>query len=153
LIWWRGAEIDLPDVQLDVAFQIKASTFRGETALAIEWMDFRETEMPSVEAAAPPLQIEVIDWRMKNLARVTLEEFQIAQQPSQGLATWADGGASAPFTVTRRYDLPQADILVIWSAPCGWRELVYAIERVRPTTIYLCATKPPTIVRSRSSSG
>ncbi len=41
----------------------------------------------------------------------------------------------------RRYDLPQADILVIWSAPCGWRELVYAIERVKPTTIYLCAAE------------
>jgi hypothetical protein len=41
--------------------------------------------------------------------------------------------------LARRYDLPQADVLVIWSAPCGWRELVYAIERVKPTTIYLCA--------------
>jgi hypothetical protein len=52
---------------------------------------------------------------------------------------WADGTASAPFAPARRYDLPQADVLVIWAAPCGWRELVYAIERVKPTTIYLCA--------------
>ena len=59
LIWWRGAEIDLPDAQLDVAFQIKTSTFRGETALSIEWVDFRETEVPiaACESRAPPLQI------------------------------------------------------------------------------------------------
>ena len=143
LIWWRGAENDLPDAHLDVAFQIKASTFRGETALTIEWLDFRETEAPIAvqpgRAAEPPLQIQVIDWRTKVLARVTLEEFQIAQQPSPGLAVWADGAASAPFAPARRYDLPQAGILVIWSAPCGWRELTYAIERVKPMTIYLCA--------------
>jgi len=139
LIWWRGAEIDLPEAHLDVAFQIKASTFRGETALSIEWVDFRETEVPITalegRVAAPSLQIEVIDWRAKNPAQITLQDFAAAQ----GLATWADGAASAPFTLTRRYDLAEADRLVIWSAPCGWRELVYAIERVKPTTIYLCA--------------
>lgn len=139
LIWWRGAEVDLPDGHLDVAFQIKTSTFRGETALAIEWVDFRETEVPIAEVVAPPLQIEVIDWRMKSLAQASLEDFQDAQRPAQGIATWADGTATAPFALARRYDLPQADILVIWSAPCGWRELVYAIERVRPATIYLGA--------------
>ena len=143
LIWWRGAEIDLPDAQLDVAFQIKTSTFRGETALSIEWVDFREAEVPIAalegRAAAPPLQIEVIDWRKQDLAMVTLTDFQAPQKPAQGLTIWADGAASAPFTLARRYDLPQADILVIWSAPCGWRELTYAIERVKPTTIYLCA--------------
>jgi single-stranded-DNA-specific exonuclease len=135
LIWWRGAEIDLPDAPLDVAFQIKTSTFRGETALSIEWVDFRETEVPIAELAAPPLPIEVIDWRTKNLAQITLQDFPAAQ----GVATWGDGAATASFTLTRRYDLPQADVLVIWTAPCGWRELVYAIERVKPTTIYLCA--------------
>jgi single-stranded-DNA-specific exonuclease len=139
LIWWRGAEIDPPDAHLDVAFRIKTSTFRGETALSIEWVDFRETEVSIAvledRAAAPPLQIEVIDWRTKNLAPITLQDFPAAQ----GVATWADGATTAPFTLTRRYDLPQADVLVIWAAPCGWRELVYAIERVKPTTIYLCA--------------
>ncbi|HTP10250.1 MAG TPA: single-stranded-DNA-specific exonuclease RecJ [Anaerolineae bacterium] len=135
LIWWRGAEIDLPDAPLDVAFQIKTSTFRGETALSIEWVDFRETEVPIAEVAAPPLPIEVIDWRTKNLAQITLDDFPAMR----GIVTWADGAVTAPFALTRRYDLPQADVLVVWAAPCGWRELVYAIERVKPTTIYLCA--------------
>ena len=27
---------------------------------------------------------------------------------------------------------------MVWSAPCGWRELNYALERVKPKTIYLC---------------
>jgi hypothetical protein len=135
LIWWRGAEIDLPDAPLDVAFQIKTSTFRGETALSIEWVDFRETEAPIAEVLAPQQIIEVIDWRTKNLAPITLQDFPT----SRGVATWADGAITAPFALTRRYDLPQADALVVWAAPCGWRELVYVIERVRPTTIYLCA--------------
>ena len=39
----------------------------------------------------------------------------------------------------RRYDLREAHTLIIWSPPCGWRELKNAIERVKPQTIYLCA--------------
>jgi single-stranded-DNA-specific exonuclease len=137
LIWWRGAEIDLPDAPLDVAFRLKTSTFRGETALSIEWVDFREAEVPIAEVAAPPLAIDVIDWRAKDPAAIALHDFPI----DRGVATWADGAPSAPFTLTRRYDLPQADVLVVWAAPCGWRELVNAIERVRPTTIFLCAAE------------
>ncbi len=139
--WWRGAEVDLPDTTLDIAFQIKASTFRGETALAIEWVDFREAEVAMQAVSAPSPSIEVIDWRAKNLAQTTLKEFEGKQPASASLTVWADGAASASFRLTRRYDLPQADILVVWSAPCGWRELTYAIERVKPATIYLCAAE------------
>ncbi len=135
LTWWRGAESDLPEAPLDVAFQIKTSTFRGETALAIEWVDFREAEISPAVIAAPPLSIDVIDWRAQDLA-ARLQDFTTL--PS--VAVWADGAITAPIALTRRYDLPQADALIVWAAPCGWRELVYAIERVKPTTIYLGAT-------------
>jgi len=50
-------------------------------------------------------------------------------QPSQGLTKG----------ITRRYDLTEADTLIIWSPPCGLRELSYALERVKPTLIILCA--------------
>ncbi len=49
----------------------------------------------------------------------------------------------APSPRLRRTDLHEADTLVIWSAPCGWRELEQAIQRVKPQTIYLGAMPQP----------
>ncbi len=137
MIWWRGAEADRPEGRFDVAYSIKSANYRGEQALSIEWIDFQIAVAPAIEVAAPP-GIEVIDWREKNLATVALEDFGPPQKPLPSIVVWADGAHVAPFPVTRRYDLTAADTLVIWSAPCGWRELSHAIERVRPKTIYLC---------------
>jgi single-stranded-DNA-specific exonuclease len=129
LIWWRGAEIDLPDAPLDVAFTIKTSSFRGDTALSIEWLDFREAEVTHEIVSAPRFTIDLIDWR--NVSPTNL--------PLPGAVLWADGVTHTPLPAVRRYDLPEAHTLIVWSPPCGWRELAYAIERVKPQTIYLCA--------------
>ncbi len=142
LTWWRGAEIDLPEARLDVAFNIKTTTYRGETGLSIEWLDFREAEIPLAEVAAPVEQVEIIDWRRESeatLAKVTLEDFQARLISSPALIVWADGAATPPYPALRRYDLHKAETLVIWSAPCGWRELTNAIERVKPRVVILCA--------------
>lgn len=137
MTWWRGAEADLPAGRFDVAYAIKSTDYRGEQALSIEWIDFQIAVLPAIEAAAPVIEIEVIDWRdRENLAMAR------NVKPSQGWIAWADGQHAAPFPIVRRYDLTDADTLVIWSAPCGWRELIYAIERVKPKTIYLCNVDP-----------
>jgi single-stranded-DNA-specific exonuclease len=130
LTWWRGAEIDLPEAQLDVAFAIKTSSYRGDTALSIEWLDFREAEVPIELVVAPRSMIEIVDWR---------KEISLAEFPLQGSTIlWADGAPHPPYPAVRRYDLSEAQTLIIWSPPCGWREVTYAIERVKPQTIYLC---------------
>ncbi len=139
LIWWRGAEIDLSEAHLDVAFTIKTSSFRGDTALSIEWLDFREAEVPLEAVVAPRVAIEIVDWREKNLANIAPADIPSAFDPSQGSIIWADGAPHTPYPALRRYDLHEASTLIIWSPPCGWRELKYAIERVKPQTIYLCA--------------
>ena len=129
LIWWRGAEIDLPEAQLDVAFTIKTSSFSGDTTLSIEWLDFREAEVPIETVITPRISIEIIDWR----------HAAPADLPAQDFILWADGAPRSPYPAVRRYDLREAHTLIIWSPPCGWHELKNAIERVKPQTIYLCA--------------
>jgi single-stranded-DNA-specific exonuclease len=137
MTWWRGAEADLPAGRFDVAYAIKSTDYRGEQALSIEWIDFQIAVIPAIEAAAPAIEIEVIDWRdRENLAKAR------SVKPSPGWIVWADGQHTTPLSIVRRYDLTEANTLVIWSAPCGWRELNYAIERVKPKTIYLCNVDP-----------
>jgi single-stranded-DNA-specific exonuclease len=137
MTWWRGAEADRPAGRFDVAYAIKSTDYRGEQALSVEWIDFQIAFIPALEVAAPVVEIEVIDWRdRENLAKAR------NVKPSQGWIVWADGQQAAPCPIVRRYDLTEADTLVIWSAPCGWRELSYAIERVKPKKIYLCNVDP-----------
>ncbi len=133
LIWWRGAEIDLPETLLDVAFTIKTSNFRGDTALAIEWVDFREAEIPADLVAAPRSKSNIIDWRNQSAV-----DF-----PAHDAVLWADGVAHAPQPAVRRYDLPEAVTLIVWSPPCGWREFKQALERVKPQTVILYAADLP----------
>jgi single-stranded-DNA-specific exonuclease len=141
LIWWRGAETDLPDGPLDVAYSIKTTSFRGDLSLSLEWIDFRPAEAPAIEVAAPIVLIEIVDWRAQPPEQIDLEQIRSQQNAASTLVVWADGVSTAPIPVTRRYDLSEANTLVIWSPPCGWRELTSAIERVKPQTVYLCASE------------
>ena len=133
LIWWRGAEADLPEGPIDVAYTIKSTNYRGEAALTIEWVDFQSAPVEALEVA-PAIGVSVIDWR----ERATTE-----LSPAPDWLIWADGAQSVPWPSVRRYDLREANTLVMWSAPCGWREIEYAMQRVKPKTIYLCNAAGP----------
>lgn len=142
LIWWRGAGLDLPDGPIDVAYAIKSTNYRGERELSIEWLDFQIAAVPAIEIVAPAIQIDVIDWRGRDLTNIALTDFNV--RAASECVIWADGAAvsgaaNGPVPIARRYDLREAGMLVIWSAPCGWRELELAIERVKPRVIYLGA--------------
>ena len=141
LIWWRGAGLDLPDGPIDVAYAIKSANYRGERELSIEWLDFQIAAAPISDVTMPAPHLDVIDWRDRDLTRITLADFNV--RAASELVIWADGAPAAALTVQRRYDLREADTLVIWSAPCGWRELENALQRVKPRTIYLCAAQQP----------
>jgi single-stranded-DNA-specific exonuclease len=141
LIWWRGAGLDRPVGPIDVAYAIKSTNYRGERELSIEWLDFQIAAAPTIEIAAPAPHLDVIDWRNRDLTGITLADFNV--RAASELVIWADGAHAAPWPTQRRYDLREADTLVIWSAPCGWRELELALQRVKPRTIYLCAAGQP----------
>ncbi len=142
MIWWRGADADLPQGQFDVAYSIKPTDFRGEPNLSIEWIDFQAAETQVIEVTTPKIEVEIIDWRgEKNPAKVLLEQFGDLLKSSLEYAIWSDGVHAAPFPLVRRYDLIEAEALIVWSPPCGWRELSYAIERVQPQKVFLCAVE------------
>ncbi len=135
LIWWRGASLGIPDGPIDVAYALKSTNYRGERALSIEWLDFQIAAVLAIEVFTLQPQIDIVDWRDRS------SEITAAQLQPDWLI-WADG-ATVGEAATRRTELHEADTLVIWSAPCGWRELEQAIQRVKPQTIYLGAMPQP----------
>jgi hypothetical protein len=135
MIWWRGAGLEVADGSIDVAYTLKSTNYRGERALSIEWLDFQIAAVPAIEVVASQPQIEIIDWRTRSNEIDTVH-----LQPDWLI--WADGITSSPRPALRRTDLHESDTLVIWSAPCGWRELETALQHVKPRTIYLCSAAP-----------
>lgn len=131
LVWWRGANQELPAGRIDVAYTLKSTDYQGRPALVVEWNDARLVEASVIEVAARP-KWEIVDWRKEtNLrARVT------ALMAEGDVQVWVEGASD--MQGQRRHELAPATTLVIWSAPPGPRELQAALGRVSPRRIIVC---------------
>ncbi len=128
ILWWGGAGGDLPEtgVPFDIAYSLRASSFRGQKQVTLQFEDFRIVEEKAVEIR--PSKIEVRDMRLKtfNVERSTL--------------TWAEG-ADKPKGKSR-FELHPADELAIYTTPPSPAELRRALALVKPKTVYVFAVPP-----------
>src|SRR5690606_25466074 len=72
ILWWGGAGNTLPEEgsTFDIAYSLRASTFRGERQVTLQFEDFR-----IVEEVPPELRkrrIEIVDFRQQLAAFQTL---------------------------------------------------------------------------------
>jgi single-stranded-DNA-specific exonuclease len=140
VIWWRGAEHPLPSEHFDLAYYLKASDYRGERSLQLEYIDGRLVSPPTVIPSAPSLQI--MDQRGSRAPQRALERLQ---QSGISVTVWAEGYAAHASPGLRRDRLIPADALVIWTPPPGPRELQAVLDNVSPTTVHLFAVAAPGI--------
>ena len=136
VLWWGGAGEDLPEEGsvFDIAYSLRASTFRGEKQLALQFEEFRIVQEPPPELRKR--QIEVIDYRLQ--AASPLEEIQ---QQTPGLQIWAEGNEKSRGKA--RHELQPADQLVIYSTPASVQDLRAALQLVKPARVYLFAVSSP----------
>ncbi len=130
ILWWGGAGESQPEAgtKFDIAYSLRASTFRGEKQLTLQFQEFRIREEKPFEI--PPLEIEVRDLRLQpstfNLASSTL--------------VWAEGADKVKGK--SRFELTQADEFAIYTTPPSQTELKRALEVVKPKIIYFIAIPP-----------
>ena len=131
VIWWRGAESAPPEGVFELAYRLKASDYKGERHLQIEYLDARTLVAPAVEVSAPV--IKVIDQRRVAAPLPALERLRA----TAALQVWAEGDPAAPAPAARRDQLAPAQTLAIWTPPPGPRELRAALEQVSPREVHL----------------
>ena len=131
VIWWRGAERAPPSGQFDLAYQLKASDYRGDRSLQIEYVDARVVAAPPVTVTAPAIQ--VVDHRGVPDPVRLLEALRAAGE----VAVWAEGYPPGGSPGLRRDQLEPAPALVIWTPPPGPRELQAALEQTSPEAVHL----------------
>jgi single-stranded-DNA-specific exonuclease len=133
VLWWQGAGWPLPEGRFDLAYTARASTWRGQRSIQIEWVDAR----PAGDAAIviQPERPAIIDQRhgVQPAARLEL----LRSQP--GVLVWAEGEARRELDAQSRSELLPADTLVIWTTPPGQTELHAALNRVKPRQVVVFA--------------
>lgn len=125
ILWWGGAGEDIPDLgsRIDLAFTIRANTYRGQRQFSLQLQDLRAADdsTPAVRSRAPKFTVE--DLR--------LQTFHAGME--QGAMVWAEGKESA--LGRSRYDLERSDVLVILTVPPSPHELRQALESVSPKVV------------------
>jgi single-stranded-DNA-specific exonuclease len=130
LLWWNGAVEELPEEgsKLDIAYSLRASSFRGEKQVTLQFEEFRILEEKPLEVQKPKL--EVRDMR--------LQPSLLNLQPSTLI--WAEGPDRS--VGVPRHELTQADELSIYTTPPSPAELRRALEIVKPRTVYVFGVSP-----------
>ncbi len=132
LLWWNGTVDELPETgtRLDIAYSLRASTYRGERQVALQFIDYRLVEEKAIEVKRK--KIEVVDLRSK---------VELANNPA--VLMFVEGEDKKKITGCDRYTLQPSNELVIHTTPPGPSELKAILEQVNPQKVYLVAQNPP----------
>ena len=131
ILWWGGAGSELPEEgsKFDIAYSLRASTFRGDKQVSLQFEEYR-----IVEEVPPELRkrkVEIVDYRQQV---EQLENLQVE------MLVWAEG---ADKTKGRnRFELQPADEFAIYTAPPSSADLRAALETVKPNKVYLFGVSP-----------
>jgi single-stranded-DNA-specific exonuclease len=131
LLWWGGAGEELPEAEskFDVAYSVRASSYRGQKQVTLQFQEFRVVEEKPVEIRESGIVIR--DMRLQS-ATLNL-------QPSTLI--WAEGPDKE--VGVSRFELHPTDELSIYTIPPSPMELRKALEIVKPKTVYVFAKSPP----------
>ncbi|MCX6059113.1 MAG: single-stranded-DNA-specific exonuclease RecJ [Chloroflexi bacterium] len=130
ILWWNSAGEELPEEgsRFDIAYSLRASSYRGQKQATLQFEEFRITEENPIEIRKAKLEIK--DFRLQSAT------FDI--QPST--LVWAEGAEKAKGR--SRFDLHQADDFAIYTTPPSPVELRKALEIVKPKMISIFAIPP-----------
>jgi single-stranded-DNA-specific exonuclease len=130
ILWWSGAGETMPEGIFDIAYSVRATTFRGQKQLSIQFEEFRIIEEEQV-VEVQESDLEVRDWRVESSKFNAL---------ISNVLVWAEGSDKSKGR--SRFELEQANELAIYTTPPSLVELRKALEVVRPKMIYVFAVQP-----------
>jgi len=131
ILWWGGAGEPLPETgsRIDIAYSLRASTFRGQKQVNLTFEEFRVTEEKTVEIRESKLEVQ--DWRLQTAKLTSL---------GPNVLVWAEGVDKSKGKP--RYDLTPSDELVIYTTPPSPADLRAALDLVKPIMVIVAGVSP-----------
>lgn len=142
VLWWHGSGWPLPEGRFDLAYAVRAVTFRGQREVQVEWVDFRPIELPPGSAPKSEDTI-VLDYRHIPHPLGVLKQILVQEE----VMVWAEGEAVKKLAgenvhALDRLNLSIAQVLAIWTTPPGRSELLAVLETVKPARVIVFAISP-----------
>ncbi len=133
ILWWNGADEELPEEgsKFDIAYSLRASSYRGQKQLTLQFEEFRIVEEKPIELK--PHKLEIVDLRL-----------QVGGLEGLRVETFAEGEDKKKINGKDRYSLAPAKELAIYTTPPGPAEFRALIEKTNPHKVYVVAVTPPT---------
>ena len=137
VVWWQGAGLPLPDGRFDMAYSVRASNYRGQQTVQVEWGGYRIIEESISLHKQRPVQ--------------HIEDHRNELDPSSSLAAWinepntilfAEGDHPYRHSAVDRNHLVAAQNLVIYSIPPGRDELQAILDTVAPQQVIWFGINP-----------
>jgi single-stranded-DNA-specific exonuclease len=134
ILWWGGAGEELPEEGsvFDIAYSLRASTFRGQRQVSLRFEEFRVTQESPVEIRKR--ELEIADWRSGGR---TLEDLPT------GTLIWAEGAEKSKGKA--RHEIHQAEEFAIYTNPPSSQALRAVLDIVKPQKIYVLAVSPQAV--------
>lgn len=130
LLWWNGVGEELPEAgsKIDVAYSLRATSYRGQRQVTLQFTEFRLIEEKPIEIRYEPL--EIFDWRLETAK----------WQELQGALIWAEGVDRSRGKA--RFELHPAPAFAIYTTPPSPAHLRQALDIVKPQKVYLLGVNP-----------
>jgi single-stranded-DNA-specific exonuclease len=134
-IWWQGADKSIPDSTFDLAFTARASTYRGQRGIQLEWIDYRPAVKSSVQVSSYSPTIIVEDYRNEAEPLNILKRLR----SNPDLRIWCETEDRTSLQARDRLTIVPCNHLVIWSSPAGQSILQQILRNASPKFVYLFA--------------
>ncbi|MEN9562060.1 MAG: Single-stranded-DNA-specific exonuclease, partial [Chloroflexota bacterium] len=115
--------------KFDIAYTLRATSFRGQRQVTLQFKEFRVTEERPVEVRESTIEIKDLRLNVSTFERLNVQTL-----------IWAEGADRAKGKA--RFELTPADELAIYTTPPSPTELSRVLRTVKPKTVYLFAVSP-----------
>lgn len=140
VLWWNIGEVELPEGMFDLAYNLRASDWKGLRQVQMEFIDYR----PSVVDQTSPnkSEIEIVDYRNNNESHLTINHL-----PS-GTLLWIEGEdrsllipefrkKNPTIKFVDRNEFIPGKYFAIWTPPASLKDLKLALDIVKPEQVIL----------------
>lgn len=132
VIWFRGADVELPDGLIDFAYSLSINEYRGERSLQLGYVASRPAEVD---------RIDVVEIKPKRLPVHDLRQDLVQPADLPADAFWlAEGTGLGDLPFRSRLDAHHAKAgcpLVLWSSPPSQALTGWLVETLKPSAVYL----------------
>lgn len=139
VIWWQSSGWLVPQGMFDLAYTVRATTYRGQKDVQVEWIDFRTVGEKPIQLESKRQLIQVVDYR-QDTNPIPIIEPLLQIDDNQA---WCEGTQLPTIPCLNRYMLSSpCQKLVIMTIPPSPAELRTVIEKVSPEEIILLGINP-----------